>query len=193
VPPSCHPGHPQLVTPPPRGRRAATPTVENGFASQMANLPVLTRANVRRASRTQAPGTSNPVCPYCSRESQFFTTSEAIYNGRNYGPLYVCLPCQAWVGCHPGTTTPLGRLANAELRRAKMQAHEAFDSVWRALYERRRASDPSYPRGRARGSRYKRLAALLGIPPRQCHIGMFDVDQCLRVVEIFRSGALASD
>lgn len=139
-------------------------------------------------------GTIVPVnCPYCSRPSQFLASSEQIYHGRDYGPAYVCFPCQAWVGCHPGTTTPLGRLANAELRRAKMQAHDAFDPVWRALYERRLASDPSYSRGRARGGRYKRLAALLGIPPQECHIGMFDVEQCLRVVELCRSGALDGD
>lgn len=71
-----------------------------------------------------------------------------------------------------------------------MQAHEAFDRTWRALYDRRRAADPSYSRTRARGSRYKRLSQLLGIHARDCHIGMFDVARCMRVVELCRSGAL---
>lgn len=107
--------------------------------------------------------------------------------------MYICHACQAWVGCHRGTTTPLGRLANAELRQAKRLAHSAFDRTWQALYERRRKTDPRYPRGRARGSRYKRLAGLLGINPRDCHIGMFDVAQCVRVVALCRSGVLDED
>jgi hypothetical protein len=85
---------------------------------------------------------------------------------------------------------PLGRLANAELRRAKMAAHDAFDRDWHAHYERRRSADPSFPRGRARAAAYKCLAALLGIAPERCHIGMFDVDACWKVVELCRSGAL---
>jgi hypothetical protein len=42
----------------------------------------------------------------------------------------------------------------------------------------------------ARGGRYKKLAELMGISKKECHIGMFDVDQCRRVVEICSSGAL---
>jgi hypothetical protein len=99
----------------------------------------------------------------------------------------------AWVGCHPGTTRPLGRLADAALRRAKIHAHDAFDRIWRTLHARRQAAEPGYTLGRARASRYRRLAELLGIPPQACHIGMFDVETCRRVIELCTSGALDSD
>jgi hypothetical protein len=36
----------------------------------------------------------------------------------------------------------------------------------------------------ARGAGYRWLADQLGIPKEKCHIGMFSVDTCLRVIEI---------
>lgn len=71
--------------------------------------------------------TKPPICPYCERPAEFLASSARVYHGRDYGPVWACLPCAAWVGCHKGTTQPLGRLANAELRKAKMAAHAAFD------------------------------------------------------------------
>lgn len=83
---------------------------------------------------------------------------------------WVCWACRAWVGCHDDDLTrPLGRLANAELRQAKIAAHAAFDGIWRGKMRR--------------GAAYRWLAAQLGIDARDCHIGMFDVDQCRRAVE----------
>lgn len=131
-----------------------------------------------------------PTCDYCNRPTAFLPSSEAVYGGLNYGPLYVCWPCEAWVGCHRMTLEPLGRLANKELRAAKMRAHAAFDPIWRARYERRKKESHEYTRRMARGGRYKALAVLLGIERHQCHIGMFDVELCARVVEICQSGRL---
>lgn len=86
------------------------------------------------------------------------------------------MPCQAWVGCHPGTENPLGGLANAELRKAKQAAHAVFDPIWRNAVE-------DGNRGKARRKAYRWLAGSLGIPEKQCHIGYMDVDQCMRTVE----------
>ena len=60
------------------------------------------------------------TCDYCGRPAQL--TDSAIVYGRSYGLIYYCAPCQAWVGVHKGTTTPLGRLANHELREWKKAA-----------------------------------------------------------------------
>jgi hypothetical protein len=87
----------------------------------------------------------------------------------------------------------LGRLANAELRLAKRSAHEAFDASWRALHDYRTRTDPSYPVSRARAKAYKLLAKLLGMSGRDCHIGMFDVGTCRRVVALCAARALAVD
>lgn len=84
----------------------------------------------------------------------------------------MCIPCRAWVGTHPGTLRPLGRLANAELRAAKQRVHAVFDPHWQS----------ETARGRARARCYQRLAADLGINPSDCHVGMFDVATCERAV-----------
>lgn len=113
------------------------------------------------------------LCAYCQQPAQL-VSGETIYPHRR--DLYArrfwhCAPCGAWVGCHPGTTKPLGRLADAELRQAKQVAHAAFDPLWR---------NTSIKRSHA----YGWLATQLGIDRKRCHIGYFDVETCRRVVEI---------
>ena len=113
------------------------------------------------------------MCPYCSQTADL-VSGEQIYPHRqelHAKSFYQCTPCDAYVGCHPGTTNALGRLANAELRKAKIAAHMAFDPIWRNGTMRRATA-------------YAWLAQRLGIHRRRCHIGMFDVDVCQRVIEI---------
>jgi hypothetical protein len=114
-----------------------------------------------------------PICPYCQNSSMLVTGAEVYPHRPDLVQLYFyrCQPCDAFVGCHPGSTKPLGRLANAELRRAKSAAHAAFDPLWKqgAMH---------------RSSAYAWLAQMLGIAGSDCHIGLFDVEMCNRVVEI---------
>lgn len=112
-------------------------------------------------------------CPYCGNDAEL-TTGYKVYPHRlDLADLKVwaCFPCDAWVGTHKNSPThaPLGRLANAELRRAKMAAHAAFDP-WRKS-------------GRmTRREAYQKLADLMDMDPKDAHIGMFDVEQCKTVV-----------
>lgn len=131
------------------------------------------------------------VCPYCGNDAEFLPSSERIYSGRDYGAVYACAPCDAWVGCHRGTNQPLGRLADGPLRDAKRRAHDAFDPTWRAAHAELSRTDPTYTLGRARRRGYVLLAQALDILPRKCHIGMFDVGTCHDVVAVCQSGALA--
>jgi len=112
------------------------------------------------------------TCPYCGKQAELIDSKE-IYVVRSYGMAYLCRckPELAYVGCHKGTTRPLGRLADGELRFWKKKAHSFFDSIWRQGTMTRKAA-------------YFWLAKNLGIPKNSCHIGMFDVDQCRRVVDI---------
>lgn len=113
------------------------------------------------------------ICDYCG-EAARLTTGREVYphrpdlHGKSF---YVCTPCDARVGCHPGTTNALGRMANMELRLAKMAAHAAFDPLWKTGRMKRKAA-------------YKRLAEVLGIPAAGCHIGMFDLETCRLVASI---------
>lgn len=120
---------------------------------------------------------NNPVCPYCSKPS-VLVGGLAIYPRRKdlaHKNFYQCSPCEAYVGCHQDTTEPLGRLSNAELRDAKMKAHAAFDPNWQS-------------RKMARVHAYRLLSKNLGIHIDECHIGMFDVETCSKVVAICNSG-----
>lgn len=120
------------------------------------------------------------TCDYCLRPAALIRVGEPGYPyQRDFGPVWACLPCGAWCGCHAGTENGLGRLANAELRTAKMAAHAAFDPLWKKKMEREQCS-----KSHARKSGYRWLADQLGIPYRKCHIGEMDVEQCRRVVEI---------
>lgn len=58
--------------------------------------------------------------------------------------------------------------------RAREAAHAAFDPLWLTAKNRRLA----------RKEAYARLAVALGIQEDYCHIAMFDVKQCRRVVEL---------
>ena len=116
-----------------------------------------------------------PDCPYCGKPSKL-VTGEAIYSHRPdlyHKKFYQCADCDAYVGCHPKTKEPLGRLADATLRRGKIAAHQAFDLIWK---------DGHMKRSQA----YAWLAAALGIPGEECHIGMFSLDLCQQVVEVCR-------
>jgi len=123
------------------------------------------------------------ICSYCGNYAKFVADGGRLYQSRtNYGPVWVCEPCTAWVGCHPGTTWPLGRLANAKLRRLKIEAHKEFDPLWSAKMRRTKCS-----KSEARSAAYAWLAKQLGISGPECHIGLFDESQCERVIEICRN------
>ena len=121
-------------------------------------------------------------CPYCGKDAEL-TTGYTVYPHRlDLADLKVwaCLPCDAWVGTHKDSPkhAPLGRLANAELRKAKMAAHAAFDPLWKS--------------GRmSRSKAYSLLAESMGLPKKDTHIGMFDVEQCKQVVEACKAMAPA--
>lgn len=120
------------------------------------------------------------TCPYCQQPAAL-VSGRVIYPHRSDlwpKTFWSCAPCGAYVGCHPGGTVPLGRLANKELRDAKMAAHAAFDPIWK----RHGAS----ARAKSRRDAYGWLADQMGLSRRRCHIGMFDVEECRRVVEIIR-------
>ena len=96
--------------------------------------------------------------------------SSKVYRSDNPEPVYACLPCDAWIEIEKNNTRStvpiaLGRLANAELRAAKSQAHTVFDLLWQSGLLSRSAA-------------YEWLVAAMNSHRRDCHFAMFDVAQC---------------
>lgn len=113
------------------------------------------------------------VCPYCNQNA-IMVKGNIIYPHRkdlNHLNFYLCFQCDARVGTHKGTDKPLGRLANAELRKMKSKTHLFFDLIWKSKKQTRKQA-------------YIWLAKKLGIDIRDCHIGMFDVHTCQKVIDI---------
>lgn len=120
-------------------------------------------------------------CPYCGADAEL-VTGDMIYPHRpdlHSKNFWRCAPCRAWVGCHGSSENALGRLANAELRAWKARAHAAFDPLWQRKMKRE-----SISKKKARGAGYAWLGRQLGVGADECHIGLFDIETCKRVVEI---------
>lgn len=98
--------------------------------------------------------------------------SSAEYYGTNYGTnLYVCVPCDARVGTHGKGRTPLGTMANAELRELRRLCHARFDVRWKTKKV-------------SRSKAYQQLAEMMNLPAEKAHIGMFDVSQCEKLLTL---------
>ena len=115
------------------------------------------------------------TCPYCNSPTHL-GGSRQVY-GRTRGELLICSKwpeCDAFVGVNKVTGHPHGTLANRELRSLRKKAHAAFDPKWK-----RRGR-----KGMTRSQAYAWLAKQLGLEPSECHIGLFGVEMCRRVVGV---------
>jgi len=129
-----------------------------------------------------ASGAIHVRCDYCGKPAELVDDTQ-VYQQSYGGRVWLCRPCGAWVGCHKNSkrAIPLGRLANAELRKAKIEAHAAFDPLWQAV-ARRDGINPCLARNRG----YAWLAKEMGMEMVACHIGKFNAEQCRRVVDLCR-------
>ena len=118
----------------------------------------------------------NDICRYCGGVIKLIP-AQAVYGestrrlGMEGEYLYQCQNCNARVGCHKGTTRPLGNVANEVLRLKRMEAHRVFDALWKG--------------GRmTRTGAYRWLAGELHLRSERAHIGGFEMDQCQKVIEL---------
>lgn len=117
------------------------------------------------------------ACRFCVGKVNLVNNAE-FYGGREYGwPLaYRCSCCGARVGTHLGTDIPLGTLANEVTIKARIAAHDAFDPLWKG-------KTPWH-----RSQAYQALARAM--QKRFAHISWMDEQECRKVVELCRIGAL---
>ena len=117
------------------------------------------------------------ICRYCGGVIRL-VPAEAIYGDTAAKRLelsgefiYQCQNCNARVGCHKGTTRPLGNVANESLRLKRMETHQIFDRYWKG-------------RGMTRTEAYRWLSGQLHLSERKTHIGSFEMDLCQRVIDL---------
>lgn len=114
-------------------------------------------------------------CPYCNNDTEYVDSSK-IY-GRSYGMVYLCEPCDAYVGVHHKTSKEsLGSVAKGDLRNARKEAHKAFDPIAKAGRE-----------GWSRNKAYAWLRGKMDLPKVICHIGMFSINRCQQVINICKT------
>lgn len=110
-------------------------------------------------------------CPYCNQPTLFLTSQE--FYGKDYGSnVYLCRPCDAYVGTHGNTKNPLGTMATPEIRRWRKAAHSIFDPLWKG---RRKEM--------SRSAAYRWMQEAMNLPAEKAHIAMFDEQQCKRLIE----------
>ena len=115
------------------------------------------------------------ICRYCGGAVRLVSASKV------YGPAAAARlgierqsfyqNCNARVGCHPGSTRPLGNLANEALRMKRMETHHVFDSFWKE-------------RGMSRTQAYKWMAKKMRLSEELAHIGGFEIDRCQKLIKL---------
>lgn len=111
-------------------------------------------------------------CPYCGEDVEILSSKE--FYGIDYGTyVYLCRPCDAYVGTHKHSKKPLGTLAKKELRELRMKCHALIDPFWKS--------------GKMRRSEvYSRISKEFGLPKSKTHIGMFNEEQCRKLISYFK-------
>ncbi len=100
-----------------------------------------------------------PDCPDCG---------EPLVSRRGkFGQFWGCSQFPECKGAFSGVGTP----GNAETRALRIQAHAAFDPLWKNRHLTRKCA-------------YARLRYAMGMRGEDCHISRMDAGQCRRVVEI---------
>lgn len=126
--------------------------------------------------------TGSLVCSECGGTNVTCVSGDRIYPHRPdlYSKWFWLCACGAYVGCHPKTDIPLGTPAGPATRRARNEAHAAFDTLWRRKMQR------GATRKEARNAGYAWLAREMGLDLEDTHIASFTKEQCAQVVELCR-------
>lgn len=133
-----------------------------------------------------------PTCEECGSTARIAGARRVYPFHRELWHLTIWLcDCGAYVGCHPNSRRPLGTCAGKELRRARRMLHEErVDPIWKnaiLLYPGDKdAKAQAIIRSTARRRTYDFLAEKLGITREECHIAMFDIEQCRRAWVAFK-------
>ena len=108
------------------------------------------------------------ICPYCGGTAVFRDGSFVYGEDSLVEKLYVCNhypECNAYVGVFRNSDIPKGTLANGDLRNKRIQAHHAFDAIWKQGIM-------------SRGQAYQWMQHKFSLTRAQAHIGYFSEYMC---------------
>ena len=133
----------------------------------------------RRAGKPKAP-----ACSSCGAVAKLCTGREVYANAGMFASalFWKCPACtDSHCGCQPHSDLPLGTPGDARTRAARQAAHLIFDPMWKS-----RAGLPLPPLvvSARRSAAYVWLAAAMGIPVEECHIGLFDYNRCRQAMSV---------
>lgn len=115
---------------------------------------------------------SGKKCKYCGRPTELVASSEIRRNRK--GKSYLCRNCNAYVSCHPGSEMSMGCVADFNLRRLRHEAHLWFDPIWKNKLKK------------SRYNAYSWLSLRLKMNKNYTHMGYFDEEDCMKVINICR-------
>jgi len=110
-----------------------------------------------------------PVCAECQ--------SPMILRESLYGKFWGCSQfpkCKGSHGAHQADGRPLGIPADKETKRARIEAHEAFDRLWKS-------------RKMSRTQAYSWMQKAMDLPKDEVHIGRFTREQCIHLVALLKA------
>lgn len=112
-------------------------------------------------------------CNICGGDNVNLVNNSIVY-GKEYGRfpyVFLCNDCKAYVGVHPDMS-PMGILADNEMRVLRRKCHAIFDKTWATKKER--------------VARYNALAEKLGCKQGECHFSWMskqELEMALSVLE----------
>jgi len=102
-------------------------------------------------------------CPECGETMVLRESKFGLFYGCSAFP-----KCKAAHGAHKDGK-PLGIPADKMTKKARMDAHEVFDQLWKGKHM-------------ARGEAYQWMQEAMEMTEEEAHIGRFDADQCEELV-----------
>lgn len=142
-------------------------------------LPHISRRRLKAVKHYTLPPSE---CNCCGSERVDLVNNSEIYNGKEYGKwpyAYLCRDCGAYVGLHPHTDLPLGTLASKQVRGARKRIKDVF-------YHQIQCKMFKGDRTKA----YAWLSNQANIREEECHFGMFDLETCHTIEELFERSNL---
>ncbi len=128
---------------------------------------------MKQKKKRQGVSRNVHYCPYCGARTELRSADGIYHDNRRDVMLYVCKnypQCDTYVRVVPGTTNPMGTLANGRLRALRTEAHRSFDRLHlKGIMSRQEA--------------YQWLSAITGLPMKHAHIGDMGEYYCDQVIQ----------